>query len=74
MFDDERQEAYAYEIAENIWNKVELLGIGHKDAEALANVLPELLRQMALRLGHGVATPEEREAQAFLHRNRRWVR
>lgn len=70
-FEDKRQvlDACASDLAESIWNNVKLLGIRREQAEALSNVLPDLLRQMALRLGHGSESPEERDAQAFVHQN-----
>lgn len=62
-------DACASDLAESIWNNFEQLGVQREDAEALSNVLPEFLRQMALRLGHGSASLEERDAQAFVHNN-----
>lgn len=70
-FEDKRQvlDAYASDLAEGIWSNVEQLGVRREHAEALSHVLPYFLHQMAFRLGHGSASSEERDAQAFVHRN-----
>ncbi|KAK2609901.1 hypothetical protein N8I77_003373 [Diaporthe amygdali] len=67
----EALDVYAFDLAEDIWNNVQLLGLRREDAEDLAIALPEFLRQMAVRLANGsTGHSTEKEAQAFVYRNR----
>lgn len=68
---DDRFSIYKDELADNLSRGLEPLDLDMKTREHIADVMPGLLKQFALRVGQGSTEKAERELMFFVHKYRK---
>ncbi|KAB8276226.1 TEA/ATTS domain family-domain-containing protein [Aspergillus minisclerotigenes] len=68
-----QKEGYISELAEGLFSKVSSWQPDSQTMERISEVLPELLRAFALKVGHNAPSQMHRDVMVFIHKNREWV-
>ena len=58
------------ELADNLFSTVKPLRSDFDLRDGIAAILPDLLKDFALKLGHNAPTAMHRDVMAFVHKNR----
>lgn len=66
-----RQKHYIRELADDLFSKIGSLNADEKTQTGFSEILPELLKAFALKVGHDAPTQLHRDVMAFVHRHRR---
>jgi ankyrin repeat protein/nucleoside phosphorylase len=65
------EESYIAELASQLTSGVTLLRLDDEINERILSILPSLLKDFALKVGHGKSVQMERDAMAFVHKHRK---
>ncbi len=68
-----RQENYVLELADDLYDNVSYWNPDFNTKERIATVLPDLLRDFALKIGHNAETQMHRNVMVYVHKNRQSV-
>jgi hypothetical protein len=71
---ESKMDSYMEYLADDLFAVAFASQFDSQRSQALCRVLPELLQQFALRIGHEVQAKEGREVMFYVHRHRRLVK
>ncbi|KAK5265997.1 hypothetical protein LTR96_008898 [Exophiala xenobiotica] len=68
---DTKRNAYVYELADDLYAKVDIKGHTQNRVIQICEALPWLLKTFASRIGHNASTQMHRDVMYFVHRHHR---
>ncbi|KAI1753776.1 hypothetical protein F4782DRAFT_545546 [Xylaria castorea] len=68
-----RRETYVLELADDLFDKVSLWNLDSSAKERISAVLPDLLRDFALKIGYNAETQMHRNVMAYVHKHRQKI-
>ncbi|KAK5304361.1 hypothetical protein LTR99_004817 [Exophiala xenobiotica] len=70
---DTKRNAYVYELADDLYAKVDIKGHTQNRVIQICEALPWLLKTFASRIGHNASTQMHRDVMYFVHRHHREI-
>ncbi|KAK5224482.1 hypothetical protein LTR72_004263 [Exophiala xenobiotica] len=70
---DTKRNAYVYELADDLYAKVDIKGHTQSRVIQICEALPWLLKTFASRIGHNASTQMHRDVMYFVHRHHREI-